>query len=191
MESKKKKVLCSTHKSLIPDFDVLSTVFVADTSKPQIKQLLCTCSYNKVYGRPCIHSLVVAKSFSPNWSYITHDDVGVRWLKSYYLYSLPEKVIPDQSLQKNMKQVFPTLQKHEIVGIHINNKCYEDVPIREQPIPSDYVQHEHVVKCTKYPDSNEVNDFDPFSSNFDGTLSQVTHIGTQMSSDDDNDDIVL
>ena len=39
--------------------------------------------------------------------------------------------------------------------------------------------------------SNEVNDFDPFRSNFDNTLSQVTHIGTQMSSDDDNDDIIL
>ena len=47
------------------------------------------------------------------------------------------------------------------------------------------------MKCTNYPDSKEVNDFDPFSSNVDGTLSEVTRIGTQMSTGKDNDDIVL
>ena len=34
-------------------------------------------------------------------------------------------------------------------------------------------------------------DFDPFNSNFDGTLSQVTVICRQMSSDDEDKDIML
>ena len=92
--------------SCIPDFDVLQTVYVMDTTKDNIKQLGCSCTYTTVYGLPCVHSLVVAKTFDPNLTYINHNDVSVRWLKSYYLYSLPDKIIPDTKKQQQIKQVF-------------------------------------------------------------------------------------
>ena len=37
-----------------------------------------------------------------------------------------------------------------------------------------------------YPDSDKVADFDPYNSNLDGTTSQVTEIGTQLSDEDDD-----
>ena len=72
----------------IPDFDVLQTVHLMDTSIPCVKQLGCTCMYTAVYGLSCVHALTVATTFEPCWAYITHNDVSVRWLKIYYLYSL-------------------------------------------------------------------------------------------------------
>ena len=39
----------------------------------------------------------------------------------------------------------------------------------------------------KYPDSNQMEDFDPFHSNLDSTMSQITDINTQITSDDDDD----
>ena len=56
-------------------------------------------------------------------------------------------------------------------------------------MPPEYVELEHVVKCFNYPNSNKVDDFDPFLSTLDSTLSQVTEIGTQM--EEENDDAVL
>ena len=92
--------------SCIPDFDAIQTVNLIHTSKENIKQLGCSCTYISVYGIPCVHSLAVAKTFEPNWAYIDHNDVSVRWLKSHYLYSLPEKNIPDNTKQQQIKQVF-------------------------------------------------------------------------------------
>ena len=189
---KKKKASSGNYrKTCIPDFDVLSIVYMVDTSKNTVKQLMCSCGYNKVYGLPCVHSLVVANSFSPKWSYINHNDVSVRWLKTYYLYSLPDKVIPNEDMQQKVKQVFRLLRKKEQVGIHINEAIFMDVQIHNNPIPEDFLQQEHVVRCTNYPDSDQVPDFDPFNSNFDGTLSQITNIGTQMCSDEEDEDVVL
>ena len=48
---------------------------------------------------------------------------------------------------------------------------------------------QNIWKCFNYPNSNEVDDFDPFLSTLDSTLSQVTEIGTQM--EEENDDAVL
>ena len=110
-------------------------------------------------------------------------------MKSYYLYSLPEKIIPQQDVQKKNKQVFQSLRKHEVVGIHIKKGWYTDIPISGPTLPSEYIEMEHVVKFVNYPDSNEVVDFDPFLSTLDSTLSQVTGIGTQM--EEENDDAVL
>ena len=95
---------------------------------------------------PCVHSLVVANTMKPHWKYITHNDVSARWLKSYYLYSLPERIIPDQSLQKKTKQGFQSLRIHEVVGIHVKNSWYSSIPIEGQSLPSEYVEMEHVVK---------------------------------------------
>ena len=35
-----------------------------------------------------------------------------------------------------------------------------------------------------YPDSDKVMDFDPYNSNLDGSTSQITDIGTQLSDED-------
>ena len=102
----------------IPDFDVLNTVHTMDTYMEDVKQLGCSCTYTKVYGLPCVHTLVVATTMKPQWKYVHHNDVSVRWLKLYYFYSLPEKIIPDEDRQKQTKQEFQSLRKHEVVGIH-------------------------------------------------------------------------
>ena len=107
-------------KQCIPDFDAINTVHLTDTSTQGTKQLGCSCTYTSVYGLPCIHSLVVGNTMKPKWPYVTHDDVSVRWLKSYYLYSLPVKIIPQEDIQEKTKQVFQSLRRHEVVGIHIN-----------------------------------------------------------------------
>ena len=172
-----------------PDFDVLNTVHILDTSIDNVKQLGCSCTYTSVYGLPCVHTLVVATTMKPHWKYVNHNDVSVRWLKSYYLYSLPEKIIPDQNRQKQTKQAFQSLRKHEVVGIHVKIEWYKQIPIVESPLPLEYLEQEHVIRCANYPDSNEVNDFDPFLSTLDSTLSQVTEIGTEM--EDENDNAVL
>ena len=141
---------------------------------------------------PCIHSIVVAKSFGTGWQYVTHNDVSVRWWKAYYLFSLPETIIPDKVKQLQIKQVFRTLRNNERVGIHIKVSTYTSQQIHEGEIPEEYKQIPHVVRCINYPDSNKVNDFDPFYSNFDGTMSQVTDINTQLSeNDEDNEDEVF
>ena len=40
-------------------------------------------------------------------------------------------------------------------------------------------------ESNNYPDSNEVDDFDPFSSEMESTMSQVVNINTHMSSEDE------
>ena len=178
----------SSKRGYIPDFDVIQLVRAIDTPTREIKQLQCTCQYSKVYGMPCIHSIVVAKSFGTQWKYVTHNDVSVRWWKAYYLFSLPETIIPDKVKQLQIKQVFRTLRNNETVGIHMNVSTYINQQIHDGPIPEEYQQIPHVVRCINYPDSNKVMDFDPFNSNFDGTMSQVTDINTELSEDDNEDE---
>ena len=105
MESQKKKETnTNTARNFCtPNFDVLNTLHLIDTSVEDVKQLGCTCIYIEVYGMRCVHKLVVANTMKPKWTYVSHNDVSVRWLKSYYLYSLPEKIIPQQDIQKRKK----------------------------------------------------------------------------------------
>ena len=172
-------------KMAIPDFDVLQKVSIKDTSGTK-QQLKCTCKYIEVYGMPCQHTIAVAQTFSPKWKGMTHHDISVRWWKSYFLYSLPETVTTDRNKQQQIKQVFHALRKHESVGIHITREMYSNIDIQSHPLPDTYKEEGHVVKCKNYPDSNEVSDFDPFHSNLDGTMSQVTDVNTQMESDDED-----
>ena len=181
-----------SRKGYIPDFDVIQTVTAIDTPNREVKQLQCTCQYSEIYGMPCIHSIVVATSFRPHWTYVTHNDVSVRWWKAYYLFSLPETIIPDKVKQQQIKQVFKTLRNNETVGIHVNVSMFINQEIHEGPIPAEYELTPHVVRCTNYPDSNKVTDFDPFNSNLDGTMSQVTDINTQLSDEgNENEDEVF
>ena len=135
---------------------------------------------------PCQHTIAVAQTFSPYWKGMTHHDVSVRWWKSYFLYSLPETVTTDCNKQQQIKQIFHALRKHESIGIHITREMYIYIDIQQHPLPDTYKQEGHVVKCKTYPDSNEVLDFDPFHSNLNGTISQVTDVNTQMESDDED-----
>ena len=48
---------------------------------------------------------------------------------------------------------------------------------------------EHAFKCVNNPNSNEVEDFNPFLFILDSTMSQVTEIGTQM--EEENDDAMV
>ena len=61
-----------------------------------------------------------------------------------------------------------------------------NIPIRKSPLPEEYQQLDHVVRCMNYPDLDKVTDFDPYNSNLDGTTSQITDIGTQLSDEDDD-----
>ena len=87
------------------------------------------------------------------------------------------------------KQVFHSLRKHEVIGIHVKKEWFNNTTITKSPLPREYLETEHVVKCANYPTSNEVDDFDPFLSKLDSTLSQITEIGTEM--DEQNDNAVL
>ena len=131
---------------------------------------------------------MVASSLKPCWKHITHNDVSVRWWNAYYLFSLPEKIIPDRNRQIRIKQVFKTLRKKETVGIHVKVSDYWNNPTHDGPIPEEYEMLPHVVRCTNYPDSKKVSDFDPFDSNFDGTMSQVTDINTQLTDGENDND---
>ena len=84
------------------------------------------------------------------------------------------------------------MRNNETVGIHVNLSNYMNQLIHEGQIPEEYQQIPHVVKCINYPDSNKVSEFDPFNSNFDGTISQITDINTQLSDDEEeNEDKVF
>ena len=65
---------------------------------------------------------------------------------------------------------------------------FQSQPIHEGVLPDEYREEPHVVKCMNYPDSNRVPDFDPFNSNMDGTMSQLTDINTQLSEDDGDEE---
>ena len=58
---KKKRPSSKPIRSCIPDFDVPNIVTVVDTENSSVKQLMCSYGYNKVYGLPCVHTLVEAK----------------------------------------------------------------------------------------------------------------------------------
>lgn len=64
---------------------------------------------------------------------------------------------------------------------------YINQNIHDGHIPEEYNLLHHVIQCTNYPDSNKVSDFDPFNSNLDETMSQVTDINTQLL-DNQNDE---
>ena len=183
----KKKEYNRDRRSYIPDFDVISTVSLKQSPEQGIFRLECSCSYTKVFGIPCVHSMVVSETFKPKWKELTHHDISVRWWKKYYLFSLPDKIIPDYSKQKRIKQVFHTLRRHELVGIHVKTTDFTHVPIHKHPIPQEYNEFPHIIKCGNYPNSDEMEDFDPFHSNLDSTISQITVINTQLSSDDEDD----
>ena len=53
---KKKTPSSNPRRSCIPDFDVLNIVTVVDTENSSVKQLMYSCTYNKVYGLPCFHT---------------------------------------------------------------------------------------------------------------------------------------
>ena len=56
----------------------------------------------------------------------------------------------------------------------------------ESPLPSDYLDKEHVIKCANYPDSSEVDDLNTFLSTLDSTLSQVIEIGIELEEENYN-----
>ena len=87
---------------------------------------------------------------------------------------------------RKKKQVFQSLRRHEVIGIHVKKEWYNNITITEYPLPPEYLEMEHVIKCANYPNSNEVDDFVPFLSTLDSTLSQVTEIGTEMDAENDN-----
>ena len=157
-----------------------------NTKQYDVKQLKYSYQYTDVFCLPCVHAIVVAETFKPSWTEITHNDVSVRWWKKYYLFSLPEKVIPDTVKQRRTKQVFQALRKYEIVGIHVRESHFEHIPIDDNDFSPEYFYSPHVVRCDNYPDSSEMDDFDPFSSEMDSTMSQVVDINTQMSSEDED-----
>ena len=68
---------------------------------------------------------------------------------------------------------------------------YQTQTIHEGPLLDEYIEELHVVQCMNYPNSNRVPDFDSFNSNFDGTMSQLTDINTQISEDEgeEEDDV--
>ena len=82
--------------------------------------------------------------------------------------------------------MFRSIRRHEVVCIHIHTKWYADIPIHSLPLPEEYQQPDHVVRCMNYPNSDKVNNFDPYNSNLDGTTFQITEIGTQLSDEDAN-----
>ena len=103
-------IFCNTQKKhAIPEFDVCQSVKMILIENEHEHQLHCSCNYVKEYGILCSHSLVVAKSFAPTWTGMTHNDISMLWWKAYFKYSLPEKVIPDQYKQQKIKQIFHTL----------------------------------------------------------------------------------
>ena len=143
--------------------------------------------YTKVFGLPCVHSMVVSETFKPHWKQVVYHDISVRWWTKYYLFCLPEKIIPDYNKQRKIRKVFQTLRRHELVGIHVRSSDFSHIPIQNDPVPHEYNKFPHIVKCGNYPDSDEMEDFDPFHSNLDSTMSQITDINTQITSDDDED----
>ena len=74
------------------------------------------------------------RTFKPLWKEITHNDVSVRWWKKYYLFSLPDKVIPNTVKQSRIKQVFQALCKHETVGIHVKQSYFQHISMDEKDL---------------------------------------------------------
>ena len=164
-------------KLIVPIFDRQYTVKLC-----QEKQLNCSCSYSDIWGLPCAHSICVATSLKPHWLGITHHDVSVCWLKSYYLYSLPTSVIYDSEKQQQSKEVFHTLRETENICIHITKEIIskQDI-VATEDLPVSLLEYSaHIIKCYNYPDSDKWADFDPFMSNIDPTMSQITEINETL-----------
>ena len=89
---------------------------------------------------PCVHSLCVSNSFPFSWSGLSHNDVSVVWLKSYYLYSIQKDIIPDAEKQQKIKDVYHTLRGKEDVGLTIPIDIFNQI---KTPIVliSDYPQY--------------------------------------------------
>ena len=70
--------------------------------------------------------------------------------------------------------------------IHVKESDFEHIPVDDNDLSPEYFHSPHVVRCNNYPDSHDMDDFDPFSSEMDATMSQVVDINTQMSSEDED-----
>ena len=77
------------------------------------------------------------------------------------------------------------------MGIHVKATDFTHVPIHDHPIPQEYNEFPHIIKCGNYPNSDEMEDFDPFHASLDATLSQITGINTHFPSDDEDDIFVF
>ena len=82
--------------------------------------------------------------------------------------------------------MFQALRKYETVRIHIKESYFQHIPIDQSDLTEEYFHSPHVVRCNNYPDSHDVDDFDPFSSDLDATMSQIININIQMSSEDED-----
>ena len=82
--------------------------------------------------------------------------------------------------------MFQALHKYETVGTHIKESDFQHIPIDQSDLTEEYIHSPHVVRCNNYPDSHDMDDFDPFSSDLYATMSQVININTQMSSEDED-----
>ena len=69
--------------------------------------------------------------------------------------------------------------------IHINLNDYKLIHIQVN-LSDDYIQQNHVVQFTNYPDSSDVPDLVQLNSNMDATMSLVTDINTHLPSDEEN-----
>ena len=183
----KKKEYNRDRRSYIPDFDIINTVALRRSTDGGVFRMECSCTYTQVFGLPCVHSMVVSETFKPHWNQIIQHDISVRWWKKYYHFSLAERIISNYNKQRKIKEIFQTLRRHELVGIHVRSSDFSHIPIQNDPIPQEYNKFPHIVKCGNYPDSDQMEDFDPFHSNLDSTMSQITDINMQITSKDDND----
>jgi len=183
---------CSTsfkelEKKIIPMFKIVNTVKLCNNNRLQ-----CDCSYNQVWGIPCVHSLSVANTFiSDKWNGISHNDVSVVWWKSYYLYSLPEKVDINKNKQEKIKQIFHMLREKEKMGITIPVEVFDNLETEIVPIeqlPELFKEPPpHVVMCYNYPNSDKMHDFDPFALILDGSMTQLTENEVQLTLPDEED----
>ena len=73
------------------------------------------------------------------------------------------------------------------MGIHMRATDFTHVPIHDHPIHQEYNEFPYIIKCGNYPTLDEMEDFDPFHSNLDSTLFQITDINTHFSSEDEDD----
>ena len=82
--------------------------------------------------------------------------------------------------------MFLALWKHETVGIHVKESRFQQILVDENDLWPGYFHSPNVVRYNNYPDPNEMDDFDPFNSEMDATMSQVVDINTQMPSNDED-----
>ena len=66
------------------------------------------------------------------------------------MFSLPEQIIPGQTKQLRIKQVFKTLRHNETVGIYVKASAYQHQIIREGQIPDEYNEVPHVIRYMNY-----------------------------------------